>query len=128
GLLLYAFVPAISIVDVTVVFEISYAIFAFTSALMPFIKKDLFNRIVPVKMRIGRIPIVSLIGFPVFGFLLYALTMTWGNPVLLPINVPTLVSLGVIYVSGIIIFLTSYFINSRRGIQMKLLFSEIPPE
>jgi len=128
GLLLYAFIPAISIVDITVVFEISYAIFALTTAIMPFIKKGLFERMVAVKTKFGRIPIISLIGFPVFGFLLYALFITWGNPVLLPINLPTLLSLGIIYASGIIIYHIAYFINSRKGIQMKLLFNEIPPE
>ncbi|WP_338604511.1 APC family permease [Sulfolobus tengchongensis] len=128
GLLLYAYVPTISIVDVTVVFEISYGIFALTTALMPFIRKDFFDKAVAVKTKIGKIPLISLIGFPVFGFLLYALYITWGNPVLLPINFPTILSLGIIYASGIIIYVISYIFNTRKGIQIDLIFKEIPPE
>ncbi|QXJ31223.1 APC family permease [Saccharolobus shibatae] len=127
GVLLYAYVSSISIVDVTVIFEISYGIFALTTALSPFIKRNFFNRGVHIK-NIGGIPIVSLIGFPVFGFLLYALYQTWGNPVLLPINFPTILSLVIIYASGIMIYVASYIINKQRGIQMNLIFEEIPPE
>lgn len=128
GLLLYAYVPEISIVDITVVFEISYGIFAITIALSPFLRKNTFERVVAVKARVGKIYIVSLIGFLVFGFLIYALYVTWGNPVLLPINLPTLLSLAIIYASGIVIYTLSYIINTKKGIQMKLLFEEIPPE
>jgi len=127
GIFLYAYVTAISIVDITVVFEISYAIFALTTALTPFIKKDFFQKI-PIKAKIGNIPLISLVGFLVFGFLVYSIHLNWGNPVLLPINFPTLLSLGLIYGSGVIIYLTSYFINARNGIQMDLVFKEIPPE
>ncbi|WP_157861865.1 hypothetical protein [Saccharolobus solfataricus] len=49
-------------------------------------------------------------------------------PVLLPINFPTILSLVIIYTSGIMIYAISYIINKKRGIHMNLIFEEIPPE
>ncbi|BFH74026.1 APC family permease [Sulfurisphaera javensis] len=115
GVLLYAYVTEISIVDVTIVFEIGYAIFALASGIS-ILKKRIFNKW------------ISLVSFSVFGFLLYALFITWGNPVLLPINLPTILSLLVIYGSGIGIYLVSYLTNKKKGIILDLIFTDIPPE
>ncbi|NON62641.1 APC family permease [Acidianus sp. RZ1] len=128
GVLLYAFVPEISIVDVTVVFQVGYAVFALTTALMPFIKKDMYRRVSASKTKIMGIPLVSLIGFSVFGFLVYSLLITWNNPVLLPVNLLTFVSLIAMYGSGIGIYFLAKYMNSRKGIEMNLVFKEIPPE
>ncbi|AWR96834.2 amino acid permease [Acidianus sulfidivorans JP7] len=115
GVLLYGYVTAISIVDITVIFEIGYAIFAFAIALSALLKNTLKKWI-------------SIVGFAVFAFLIYALYITWGNPVLLPINLPTILSLILIYGSGFAIYYVSYIMNKRKGIPMELVFKEIPPE
>jgi amino acid transporter len=128
GVLLYAYVPTISIVDVTVIFEISYAIFAISIALMPYLKRDIYERSVPIKRKIMGIPILTWVGIPTFAFLVYTLYITWGNPVLLPINLPTLLSLGLIYGIGAAIYIIAYFINKNSGIDIDLVFKEIPPE
>jgi len=64
----------------------------------------------------------------VFAFLAWALTTTWGNPVMLPVNVPTIVSLVVMYGLGIVIYLVARWNNARKGINLDALFQEIPPE
>mgnify|MGYP001772550355 CR=1 FL=1 len=128
GVLLYAFNTPVAIVDTTVVFEIGYAIFAISTALLPFLRKDIYKRAVPHKWSIGKIPVVSIIGSAVFAFLLGVLAFTWGNPVLLPINFVTLLSLGIIYASGIAIYVIAYYMNKQRGIDLNMLFNEIPPE
>lgn len=128
GVLLYALNTAVALVDVTVIFEIGYAIFAISAALMPFLKKQLYENTVPIKRRIGNIPIISWIGFAVFAFLTFILVHTWGNQVLLPINAETLGSLIIIYLAGGLIFLVSKIVNKRKGIDISLLFQEIPPE
>ena len=128
GVLLYAFNTPVAIVDTTVVFEIGYAIFAISMALMPFLRKDIYKRAVPHKWSIGKIPVITIVGSAVFAFLLGVLAVTWGNPVLLPVNFVTLLSLGIIYASGIAIYVIAYYINKQRGIDLNLIFSEIPPE
>ncbi len=128
GVLLYALVPAISIVDVTVIFEISYAIFALSAALMPYIRRDVYENSVPIKRKILGIPVLTLLGLPTFAFLVYATYITWGNPVLLPINIPTLASLAIIYGAGILIYYIAKTLNRNKGIDLDLIFNQIPPE
>ncbi|BCU71625.1 APC family permease [Stygiolobus caldivivus] len=128
GVLLYAYVPVISIVDVTVIFEISYAVFAISAALMPYYRKNIYNNAVPIKRKILGIPLVTWIGVPTFAFLIYALYITWGNPILLPINLPTLASLAIIYGLGSALYIYSYYANRSKGLELDLVFKEIPPE
>ncbi|BFH72228.1 APC family permease [Sulfurisphaera javensis] len=128
GVLLYAFNTPVAIVDTTVVFEIGYAIFAISTAIMPFIRKDIYRRTVPHKWSLGSIPLISIIGGAVFAFLVGVLVFTWNNPVLLPVNLPTLLSLGIIYASGIAIYLVAYYYNRNNGIDLNMIFNEIPPE
>lgn len=128
GVIMYAYLPILSLVDVTVAFEISYAIFALSVALMPFLRRELFETAVIVKRRILGIPVISLIGFSTFGFLVYITYITWGNPVLLPINLPTILSLVFMYGSGFAIYYIAKLINLRKGIDVGLVFKEIPPE
>lgn len=128
GDLLYAFNTPVALVDVTVIFEIGYAIFAISTALMPFLRRQTYEKAVVIKREIAGIPVVSWIGFAVFAFLVFLLAYTWGNPVVLPINVETLGSLAIIYAVGGIIFYVSKIVNQRKGIEISLLFQEIPPE
>ncbi len=128
GVIMYAYLPVLSLVDVTVAFEISYAIFAISAALMPFLKKELFETSVIIKKKILGIPVISLVGFSTFGFLVYITYITWGNPVLLPVNLPTIISLISMYGSGFAIYYIAKLINSRKGLDVGLVFKEIPPE
>ncbi|WP_240900118.1 APC family permease [Sulfuracidifex metallicus] len=129
GVLMYAFIPAISTVDVTIVFQIGYAVFALSTALMPYVKKRVYENAVPFKRKLLGVPIISIIGFLTFGFLIYTLALTWNNSFLLPINVSTIGSLIAIYGSGILIYYLAKLYTKRRiGIDMEMLFEEIPPE
>ncbi len=130
GVAMYAFVPFISIVDVTVIFEVSYAVFALSIALMPFLKRSLYEGSVPASIRrkVLGVPVVSWLGILTFGFLMYALAITWGNPILLPINTPTIASLAAIYTAGALIYVGSYLSTKKKGIEPQLIFKEIPPE
>ncbi|BFH74024.1 APC family permease [Sulfurisphaera javensis] len=128
GVILYAYVPVISLVDVTVTFEISYAIFAISTALMPYIRKDVYETSIVIKKKILKIPLITWIGLPTFAFLVYATYITWGNPIILPVNLPTILSVILMYASGFAIYYIAKFYNSRRGIMIDLAFKEIPPE
>ncbi|MFB6469779.1 MAG: APC family permease [Vulcanisaeta sp. AZ3] len=128
GMVMYVTITVLTTVDVTTVFEISYAVFALVAALMPFVRRSVYERYVPIRIRILGIPLISWIGFAVFAFLVWALLITWGNPILLPINTPTIISLVIMYSIGIIMYLIARFINARKGINLDALFQEIPPE
>lgn len=128
GMVMYVTITVIATVDITTVFEISYAIFALVAALMPFVRRQIYERYVPIKAKVLNIPVISWIGFAVFAFLIWALAITWGNPVLLPVNTPTIVSLVVMYALGVVIYVAAKLNNARKGIDLDALFQEIPPE
>jgi amino acid transporter len=128
GIFLYALNTPVALVDITVVFELGYAIFALSMALMPFVKRNLYENVFPMKRTLLGIPLVTWIGGSVSAFLVFIIAYTWGNPVLLPINLETLVSLLVIYGAGLVIYATARALAKRKGIEIDLLFKEIPPE
>ncbi|ARM75355.1 APC family permease [Acidianus manzaensis] len=128
GVVLYAYLPVLSLVDVTVAFEISYAIFAISAALMPYIRKDVYETTMIIKKKILGIPLVTLVGVPTFAFLVFATYITWGNPIILPINIPTILSLVGMYASGFIIYYAARAYNKRKGVEIDLAFKEIPPD
>jgi len=125
---LYAYLPVLSLVDVTVAFEISYAIFAVSSALMPYIRKDVYESTMIIKKKILGIPIITLVGVPTFIFLVFATVITWGNPIILPVNLPTILSVVLMYASGFAIYYGAKIWNQRKGIKIDLAFKEIPPD
>lgn len=129
GVIMYAYLPLISTVDVTVIFQIGYAVFALSTALMPYLKKRVYENAVPFQRKIMGLPVISIVGFLTFAFLMYTLSITWGNQFLLPINLPTIGSLVAIYGSGVLIYaLAKFYTKKRVGIDMSKLFEEIPPE
>lgn len=128
GVVLYAYLPVLSLVDVTVAFEISYAIFAISSALMPYIRKDVYQSTMIIKKKILGIPIITLVGVPTFIFLVFATVITWGNPIILPVNLPTILSVVLMYASGFAIYYGAKIWNQRKGVKIDLAFKEIPPD
>ncbi|QKR00218.1 APC family permease [Metallosphaera tengchongensis] len=128
GLLLYAFNTPVSLVDVTVVFEIGYGVFAISAALMPFLRRNVYETSFPSRRKILGIPVVTLVGSLVFAFVIALLVYTWNNPVLLPINAETIASLIIIYGLGLGIYLISNWRAKKKGLDINVLFQEIPPE
>jgi hypothetical protein len=63
-----------------------------------------------------------------FDFLVLGIFLVYymGNPILLPINLPTLASLGIIYALGLSIYAISYYLNKSKGLELDLVFKEIP--
>ncbi|MCH1771150.1 MULTISPECIES: APC family permease [Metallosphaera] len=128
GLFLYAYNTPVSLVDVTVVFEIGYGVFALSTALMPYVRKNVYEGTFPNKTKVAGIPLVTIVGSLIFAFTLFLLAYTWNNPVLLPINLETILSLVIIYGLGIAIYMISSLRAKKKGLDINILFQEIPPE
>ena len=128
GAMMYIFITWLSIVDITIVFETSYAIFAIVAAVMPYVRRNIYERYVPIRTKIAGVPLITWIGIAAFAFLVWALIETWGNPILLPTNPLTYESLAVMYGLGIVMYLAARWYNNRKGINLDMIFQEIPPE
>ncbi|MEL9969753.1 MAG: APC family permease [Metallosphaera sp.] len=128
GVLLYVFNTPVSLVDVTVIFEIGYGVFALSAALMPYLRKNVYNGTFPEKRKVAGVPVVTIVGSLVFAFIVFLLAYTWNNPVVLPINIDTIVSLVLIYGMGLAIYAISSMLSKKKGLDMNVIFQEIPPE
>jgi amino acid transporter len=97
--------------------------------LLPFRKRDVFEAS-PVNYRIGRMPLISIVGFlsliPQLIFL-YILSFdpgwVWGGALSWQAGVLTATTI----VIGAIIYFTMKFYRKKKGVDVTLAFKEIPP-
>lgn len=120
----YTFFGALSFF---VLFNVAIACVA--GLVFPFIRKDMFEQM-PLKARIGGIPVLSIISF--FALLLtgWMTTSYFTNPAFMASFGVTFnaVAYGVaIWVTGIICYFASRAYNMRRGINLDMAFRQIPP-
>ncbi|MDI3257002.1 MAG: APC family permease [Kyrpidia sp.] len=95
----------------------------------PFRQKEMFEAS-PVNWRIGRVPLLSILGaVSILGLVLIEWAflndpnsgISFANPTMLLINVG-------VFLSGFIYYAIVRWIRSRQGIDLGLVFQEIPPE
>ncbi len=127
GLLSYAYIPSVAIVDVIPIFDFGFIIPAITAILIPFLKKDMYETAFAVKRKIFGVPLITWLGIIALIGIIYGIKGLW-NSYLMPINPETIFAIVGIYVLGAIIYVAMYLINKRKGIDPRYAFKEIPPE
>lgn len=139
-LLLYVFVPQFALLVGVVGVFLTFSFASLAAVAFPFMRKADFEAS-PVNWRLGRIPVISLVGVLSVVFLLCAEAAILLDPVsgisLFPSAdegtgpgvafVMLLVNLGVL-ASGFIAYFIVKAIQRARGINIDLAFKEIPPE
>jgi APA family basic amino acid/polyamine antiporter len=114
----------------TTLMVIVYGILALTVAAFPFTKwKTLLDELPPfMKKRIGGIPLISLIGAITAIVLFYAAYGVATNPLLTPVTAPLTAELfGAVVIVGLAIYYAAKLYNNRQGIDISLVFKEVPP-
>ena len=113
-----------------VLFSIAFWIASFAAILLPYRRPEIFASAPDyVQRRIGGIPVITLLGIGnliLFSMVLYSAFKlpafsgpTGSEAVLFVIGV---------YVAGIVWYLVARVLNKRRGVDLNLLYREIPPE
>jgi amino acid transporter len=127
GLLAYAYIPAVAIVDIIPIFDFAFIIPAITAILIPFVKKDMYENSFVVKRKIIGLPLISWLGIIALAGIIYGIIGLW-NSYLMPINYTTGVAIFGVYITAAVIYAGMYFVNRRKGVDPRLAFKEIPPE
>jgi hypothetical protein len=108
---------------------IAVFIVALAGIAFPFRRKDVFDSSPSVvKMKIGPLPVVTLLGAmlaAISAFLAYSVVSPAYVGVLNATYVYAVVALLLL---GVVIFYVSYAYNKRRGVPLDLAYREIPPE
>ena len=130
-LALYVFTSFFTIVvNYIVIFSIAFWMASFAAILLPYRRPDLFAQASEgVKRKILGIPVISLLGvgnLVLFTLILIAAfkTPAFSGPTG---NRANLFVVG-IYVSGFILYFVARAVRKARGVNLDLLYKEIPPE
>jgi amino acid transporter len=111
--------------------QIAYIMISVTAILLPFRKKDIFDKSPAAKYRLAGFPLLSLVGLIALAVNLYiAWIFIFGPPLgTLSVSAPNSIEfvLG-IFLACLLVYLLSWGMRKRSGIDLKLAFAEIPPE
>jgi APA family basic amino acid/polyamine antiporter len=131
GLYLSLFAPITLLVNFMLLMVTAYSVSTLAAAILPFHKKKIFEnspRIVNYKIG-GKIPLITITGGITtlfFWFITYSMVTTpaIGGAV----TWDTVASMLGVALCGTVIFEAVKYYRKRQGIDMKYLFSEVPPE
>jgi len=108
---------------------ISIFIVCFAGLVFPYVRKDMFEQM-PLKARIGGIPVLSIVSLLSLVFMVWTGTSYFTNPAYMTsfgITQTMIVCTVLIYAVGIAIYFISRAYNKRRGIDLAMAFRQIPP-
>ena len=107
--------------------NLSLIVVSIAAIVFPFKRKRLYEAS-PANINIGPVPLLSLTGVFSLAFIVMLQYYLLSNP-LYGANVPSVVvPVAIIFVIGAIIYIPSYYYHKKKGLDLSLVFSEIPPE
>lgn len=109
---------------------IAYTIVAIAAVIFPFKLKDTFEASPSiVKARVGKVPVISIIGLIAAVLGLYASYYALTTPVMGPVSVAAYTTIAGLFIMGFVIYeFAKYFRMKRDGIDLGMNFREVPPE
>jgi amino acid transporter len=130
-LALYVFTSFFTIVvNYIVIFSIAFWMASFAAILLPYRRRDLFEQAPEaVRRKIAGIPVMTLLG--VGNLILFTLILiaSFDTPAFSgPTSGRAIAFVVGIYVSGVVLYFIAREIQRRRGVNLDLLYKEIPPE
>jgi basic amino acid/polyamine antiporter, APA family len=130
-LALYVFTSFFTIVvNYIVIFSVAFWMASFAAILLPYRRRDLFAQAPEaVKRRIGGVPVMTLLG--VGNLILFTLILiaSFDTPAFSgPTSGRAIAFVVAIYVVGAVLYFVTREIQRRRGVNLDLLYKEIPPE
>lgn len=130
-LALYVFTSFFTIVvNYIVIFSVAFWMASFAAILLPYRRKDIFDQAPEsVRRKILGVPIITLLGVGnliLFSLILYS---SFDTPAFSgPTGNRAIAFVVGIYVVGVILYYISRAVQRQRGVDLDLLYKEIPPE
>jgi amino acid transporter len=116
-------------IDVTTfpIFTFGFIIPSIAAALFPYLKKDMYERVILVKRKLLGIPVLTWLGAATAAYLIFStyLSIAVGN---LPLDIRSGLTYLIIYAAGVAVYVVGYLSAKRKGVPIELVFREIPPE
>jgi amino acid transporter len=127
---LWLFTPILSYVAYVVTgWSIEIAVVSIAGAILPYVKKDLFEASPSiVKRKVLGLPLITLLGMLSFFASVYIAYASLTPAIAGTLNETYIIFTFGIFVLGFIIYLISSVYHRMKGIPLELTFKEIPPE
>jgi basic amino acid/polyamine antiporter, APA family len=130
-LALYVFTSFFTIVvNYIVIFSVAFWVASFAAILLPYRRPELFNEAPQaVRRRIAGIPVITLLGIGNLVLFTLILIASFRTPAFSgPTGGRAVAFVVAIYVVGAAVYLVARAVQRRRGVNVDLLYREIPPE
>lgn len=130
-LALYVFTDFFTIVvNYIVIFSVAFWIASFAAILLPYRRPDLFDQAPEsVRRRVAGIPVISLLGVGNLVLFTLILIASFDTPAFSgPTSGRAIAFVVAIYVVGFALYFVSRAVQRARGVDLDLLYKEIPPE
>jgi APA family basic amino acid/polyamine antiporter len=128
---LYVFTSFFTIVvNYIVIFSVAFWLASFAAILLPYRRPDLFSQAPEnVRRRIGGVPVITLLGVGNLILFTLILVASFKTPAFSgPTGGRAIAFVVGIYVVGAILYFVSRAVQRARGVDLDLLYKEIPPE
>ena len=114
-------------VNAIFLYAVVWFLAAASAAILPFRRKAIFDAS-PAKAKLGSLPVLTLLG--VLGAILFAYLgyNALTNPAIGPFAFDAQIFIVGIVLLPIMIYIVSYYYNRRRGIDLRQLCSQLPPD
>ena len=144
--------PWVSVVLITILAEIGLALSQYTTIfvqlnftlfavlcmlvpvlaaiILPWRNKQVYEQSpVLVNKKLGPVPLISLVGCVTFGYLLWMVYASWAYPAVGGYITPAVVELfASVVIAGVVIFYVAKALRAKEGLDLKYIYSNIPPE
>jgi APA family basic amino acid/polyamine antiporter len=130
-LALYVFTSFFTIVvNYIVIFSIAFWMASFAAILLPYRRPELFAAApAAVRRKVAGVPVMTLLGLGNLGLFTLILIASFKTPAFSgPTGGRANLFVVAIYVSGALLYFIARALQKRRGVNLDLLYKEIPPE
>ncbi len=111
--------------------QIAYILISITAIIFPYMKKDIFESSPIGRYKLGGVPWVSVLGFLALIVNVYIAYIFVAGPSFTGVTSPTVTSIEFvigIFAACLVVYLIAWGVRRSQGIDLKLSFSEVPPE
>jgi amino acid transporter len=114
-------------VNAIFLYSIVWFLAAASALIIPFRRKSIYESSAG-RLRVWRVPVISILGL--IGIILFAYLgfNALINPAIGPFQYGAQVATTMIVIVPIIIYILSYYFNKLRGIDLRKLSSQLPPD
>jgi APA family basic amino acid/polyamine antiporter len=114
--------------DATLVIAITFLGTTVAAAILPWRRPDIYNASPIAKYRILGVPLITAAAFMFAVILVFALVKWFSDSAYGVNHGSSLIYMGCLYALAIAIYLISKFVRRRQGMDLKMVYGEIPAE